>query len=364
MGWMSPAKLFGLTAFCVATHSYVHQFFPLMQALQLDAINQPAAVRDVPTPTPAPGEILVKLHAAALNHRDVWIQKGQYGGIKLPCTLGADGAGQIAAHGANVSGDAPAPGANVLIYPGLRWGSNPKAQAKDFVVLGMPDPGTFAEYISLPAQYIQPLPAHLSFEQGAALPLAGLTAYRAAFTRAQVQPGERVLVTGIGGGVALLAAQFCAARGAEVWVTSSSDEKLARAQELGAKGGINYKAENWVKTLVQQVGGAFDVIIDSAAGAAFNSLLDAAAPGGRIVFYGGTLGNIPDLPPAKVFWKQLSILGSTMGTEQDFADMLALVSEKGIVPVVDEVFPLAEGEAALRRLETGAQFGKVVLKID
>jgi zinc-binding alcohol dehydrogenase/oxidoreductase len=333
-----------------------------MQALQLDAIHQPAIVREVPTPTPGPGEILVKLHAAALNHRDVFIQQGKYAGIKLPCTLGADGAGEVAAHGPNVPADAPAVGARVLINPGLRWGTNPRAQARDFVVLGMPDPGTFAEYITLPAQYIRPLPAHLSCEQGAALPLAGLTAYRAAFTRAQVQPGERVLVTGVGGGVAITAVQLCVARGAEVWVTSSSEEKIARAQALGAKGGINYNAENWVKTLAQQAGGAFDVIIDSAAGPAFGALLDAATPGGRIVFYGGTLGNIPNVAPAKVFWKQLSILGSTMGTEQDFEDMLALVTEKKLVPVIDAIFPLAEGEAALRRLEAGAQFGKLVLK--
>jgi len=334
-----------------------------MQALQLDAIHQPVAVRDVPTPTPAAGEILVRLHAAALNHRDVFIQEGKYAGIKLPCTLGSDGAGEVAAHGADVPADAPAVGSRVLINPGLRWGDNPRVQAPEFVVLGMPDPGTFAEYISLPARYIRPLPAHLSFEQGAALPLAGLTAYRAAFTRAQVQPGERVLVTGVGGGVALIAVQLCVARGADVWVTSSSDEKIARAQEAGARGGIRYNAENWVKTLVRQAGGAFDVIIDSAGGAAFGPLLDAAAPGGRIVFFGGTLGNITDIPPAKVFWKQLSILGSTMGTEQDFEDMLQLVTEKGIVPVVDEVFPLAEGEAALRHLKAGAQFGKIVLKI-
>jgi len=334
-----------------------------MRALQLDAINQPAAVRDVPVPTPAAGEILVKLHAAALNHRDVWIQKGQYAGISLPCTLGADGAGEVAAHGDNVPADAPAVGTRVLVNPGLRWGDNPRTQAKDFVVLGMPDPGTFAEYIALPAHYICLLPAHLDFEQGAALPLAGLTAYRAAFTRARVQAGERVLVTGVGGGVALLAAQLCVARGAEVWVTSGSDEKLARAQALGVRGGINYNAENWVKTLTQQAGGLFDVIIDSAAGPAFNSLIDAAAPGGRIVFYGGTLGPIPNMVPGKVFWKQLDILGSSMGSAQDFAAMLQLVTEKGIVPVIDEVLPLAEGEAALRRLDAGTQFGKVVLKI-
>jgi NADPH:quinone reductase-like Zn-dependent oxidoreductase len=334
-----------------------------MQALQLDALHQPAVLREVPTPTPGPSEILVKLHAAALNHRDVFIQEGKYAGIKLPCTLGADGAGEVVAHGPDVPADAPAIGARVLIYPGLRWGTNPRAQARDFVVRGMPDPGTFAEYTSLPAEYVFPLPAHLSFEQGAALPLAGLTAYRAAFARAQVQAGERVLVTGVGGGVAITAVQLCAARGAEVWVTSSAEEKIARAQALGARGGISYNAEGWVKTLTQQAGGPFDVIIDSAAGAAFGALLDAAVPGGRIVFYGGTLGNIPDLPPAKVFWKQLSILGSTVGSPQDFADMLALVNEQHITPVVDKVFPLAEGEAALRHLAAGTQFGKVVLSI-
>jgi NADPH:quinone reductase-like Zn-dependent oxidoreductase len=251
----------------------------------------------------------------------------------------------------------------VVINPGHNWGDNPKAQAKNFKILGLPDQGTFAEYISVPAQYVRPMPAHLSFEQAAALPLGGLTAYRAAFTRAGLQAGERVLITGIGGGVAVLALQMAVARGADVWVTSSSAEKLAHAQELGAKGGANYNDENWVADLTKQAGGHFDVIIDSAAGSSFNALLDAAAPGGRIVFFGGTLGAIPQVPPAKVFWKQLTILGSTMGTEQDFADMVSLIEENEIVPVVDQVFPLAEGEAAIRHLAKGAQFGKVVLRI-
>lgn len=334
-----------------------------MKALQLDAVNQSVVLRDVPTPVPGPDEILVKLHAAALNHRDVWIQRGQYAGLRLPCTLGADGAGEVAAHGAAVPADAPAVGARVLLNPGLRWGANPRAQGPDFAVLGMPDPGTFAEYLTLPARYVRPLPAHLSFEQGAALPLAGLTAYRAAFTRAQVQAGERVLVTGVGGGVALLAAQLGVAGGAQVWVTSGSETKLARTQALGVRGGISYHADKWAKALVQQAGGPFDVVIDSAAGATFPALLDAAAPGGRIVFYGGTLGAIPPLAPARIFWKQLTILGSSMGTEQEFEALLQLVTEKNIVPVVDTIFPLAEGEAALRHLESGAQFGKVVLKI-
>ncbi|AMJ66589.1 zinc-binding dehydrogenase [Hymenobacter sp. PAMC 26628] len=334
-----------------------------MQAIQLDAVHQPVVLRNVPTPVPGPGEILVKLHAAALNHRDVWIQRGQYAGIALPCTFGADGAGEVAAWGPGVPAGAPGVGSRVVIYPGLRWGNEQRAQAKDFVVRGMPDPGTFAEYTVAAAEYVRPLPAHLSAAQGAALPLAGLTAYRAAFCRAQAQPGERVLVTGIGGGVAIVAAQLCVARGCEVWGTSGSDDKLARLPALGLRGGINYNAANWVKDLVKQAGGPFDVIIDSAAGAPFGALLDAAAPGGRIVFYGGTLGNIPQIPPGKVFWKQLSILGSSMGSAQDFANLLALVEEKQIVPVVDEIFPLAEAEAALRRMEAGHQFGKIVLQI-
>ena len=334
-----------------------------MLALQQDAPHQPAVLREIPTPQPAAGEVLIKLRAAALNHRDVWIQQGQYAGLKFPSTLGADGSGEVAALGAGVANLTV--GEAVVIYPGVEWGDNPRAQGRSFRVLGMPDPGTFAEYIVVPAAYVRPRPAHLDWMQAAALPLAGLTAYRAAFVRAQVQPGELVLVTGVGGGVALVAAQFCAAAGAEVWVTSSDDDKLARvlALPLGLRGGVNYQLDNWVRTLTQGTG-LFDVVIDSAAGAAFGVLLDAVAPGGRIVFYGGTLGPIPQLPPAKVFWKQLSLLGSTMGSEQDFDAMLAFVSQYQLVPVVDRVFPLAEGEAALRYLETGQQLGKVGLAID
>ena len=334
-----------------------------MRAIQQNAVNQPAVLREIATPAPAAGEVLVKLHAAALNHRDVWIQKGQYAGLKLPCTLGADGSGEIAALGDGV--DKLTVGAPVIIYPGVEWGDRPQAQGRDFRVLGMPDPGVFAEYHTTPAAYVRPRPAHLDWAQAAALPLAGLTAYRAAFVRAQLQPGERVLITGIGGGVALTAAQLCVAAGAEVWVTSGEDDKLARALALpiGLRGGANYKAEGWVKDLTKRAGGPFDVIIDSAAGPGFEALVDAAAPGGRIVFYGGTQGAITSLTPGKVFWKQLSILGTSMGSLADFDAMLALVNEHQIVPIVDKHFPLAEGEAALKYLAAGQQLGKVVLDI-
>ena len=335
-----------------------------MLALQQDAPHQPAVVREIPTPQPGPGEVLVRLRAAALNHRDVWIQKGQYAGLKLPCTLGADGSGEVAALGASVTSWQL--GAGVIIYPALAWGDHERVQGPDFRVLGMPDPGTFAEYIVMPAHALRQKPDFLSWEQAAALPLAGLTAYRAAFVRAQVQPGERVLVAGIGGGVALLAAQFCAARGAEVWATSGSDDKLSRALGLGIglKGGLNYHTDKWVKTLTQQAGGGFDVLIESAGGEAYNQLVDAAAPGGRIVSYGGTLGPINKLVPGKVFWKQLDLLGSSMGSYQDFDAMLQLVADKQLVPVVDKVFSLQEGEQALRYLDASQQLGKVVLTAD
>jgi NADPH:quinone reductase-like Zn-dependent oxidoreductase len=163
--------------------------------------------------------------------------------------------------------------------------------------------------------------------------------------------------------VALLALQMALAVGAEVWVTSGSEEKINRAVALGAKGGISYNAEKWPATLTKQAGGAFDVIVDSAAGPGFNDLVDAAAPGGRIVFYGGTHGAIPQVPPAKIFWKQLSVLGSTMGTEQDFASMVRLFEQHQLVPIVDQVYPLAEGESAMRRMDAGQQFGKLVLSI-
>jgi zinc-binding alcohol dehydrogenase/oxidoreductase len=333
-----------------------------MQALVLDGINQPIQLREVPTPQPGPGQVQVRLHAAALNHRDVWIQKGQYAGLKFPIILGSDGAGIVTEIGEGA--DESLRGQSVLINPGQNWGDNPAAQSRDFTILGLPQDGTFAEYVCVPARYVQPKPAHLSFEQAAALPLGGATAYRALFTRAALQPGERVLISGVGGGVALLALQMAVAAGAEVWVTSSSAEKIEKAVALGAKGGISYNTDKWPAELIKQAGGGFDVLVDSAAGPGFGDLIDAAVPGGRIVFYGATHGNIPTLVARKVFWNQLSLLGSTMGTEQDFAGLLRFFNEHQIVPVVDEIFPLSEAEAALRRMDEGQQFGKLVLKIN
>ncbi len=341
-----------------------------MKAIYLEDTHQSVRYVDRPMPTAGPGEVLIKLNAAALNHRDVFIQQGLYPAIKLPVILGADGAGTVAEVGEGV--DPVWREQPIVINPSIHWGDNPNFPGPNYQMLGMPTDGTFAEYVTVGVNYIHHKPNHLSFEQAAALPLTGLTAWRALMTRAGLHSTgsstpEKVLITGIGGGAALFALQFAVAAGAEVWVTSGSDEKLGKAKALGAVGGVNYREPNWHKTLLAQTGGGktgyFDVIIDSAGGPGFARLIDVAAAGGRIVFFGGTTGNITDIVPAKVFFKQLSIYGSTMGTEREFSDMIALTTTKQIVPVVDEIFPLAEAERAMQKIESGKQFGKIVLTI-
>jgi zinc-binding alcohol dehydrogenase/oxidoreductase len=321
-----------------------------MKALVLTGKDQPLAYQTVATPDPTEGYEIVKIRAAALNHRDVWIQKGMYADIKYPSILGSDGAGE--------TGD----GRAVIINPSLDWGSDPRAQGKNYRILGLPDDGTFAEFIKIEAANVAPKPAHLTFEQAAALPLAGLTAYRALFTRCQLQTGDRVLVSGIGGGVALFALQFAIAAGCEVWVTSSSEEKIERAKTLGAKGGFNYRTEGWSKQAQAEMGG-FDVVIDGAVGAGFAELVKACRAAGRICFYGGTAGAMTGVSPQIVFYKQLNIMGSTMGTAAEFAAMSDFVSQHKIVPVVDSVFTLEDGNAAMQHMDAAAQFGKIVLAV-
>lgn len=331
-----------------------------MRAIYLEAIGEPFKLIDKEKPKAGPGEAIVRVKAAALNHRDVWIQHGRYFTKDYPTILGSDCAGVVAELGDGV--DETWLGQEVIVDPSSDWGDNPGAQSLQFKVLGMPEDGAFAEYVKVRAENLHLKPGHLSFEEAAALPLGGVTAYRAMFTKCNLAEGDRVLITGIGGGVALFALQFAAAVGAEVWVTSGSDEKIGLAQDLGAKGGVNYKKANWGKELKAQTKG-FDVIVDSAAGEGFVQLVKLAKPGGRIGIYGGTTGMIGQLNPAELFWKQLSIHGSTMGTAEDFTQMVKLVDEKEIKPVVDIVFPLEKTEEAMRYMEAGKQFGKIVVKV-
>lgn len=332
-----------------------------MQAAVLTEVKKPVAIQTMPDPVAAPDQAVVRLKAAALNHRDLWVQLGQYANIRLPLIPGSDGAGIVESVGS--AADQAWVGREVIINPSLDWGDNPRVQGPKFRILGMPDPGTFAERIAIPLGNLAPKPPHLTWEQAAALPLAGLTAWRALFTRARLQTGEKVLVTGAGGGAALFALQFAVAAGANVWVTSGSDDKLARAKTLGAAGGVNYRAPDWAASLPAAAGGLFDVIIDSAGGEGFSQLIELTRPGGRIAFFGATTGNPKGLDLRKCFFRQINLLGTTMGSPADFAGMTQYVGAKKIVPVVDRVFPLAATEDAFHLMETGAQFGKIVLSV-
>jgi zinc-binding alcohol dehydrogenase/oxidoreductase len=332
-----------------------------MKAAVLPEIKQPVLLQEQSDPVARPGEAVVRLKAAALNHRDLWVQLGQYANIKTPLVPGSDGAGVVESVGA--PGDHSWVGREVILNPSLDWGDNPHAQGPKFRILGMPDPGTFAEKIAIPVTNLAPKPAHLSWEQAAALPLAGLTAWRALFTRARLKAGEKVLLTGIGGGAALFGLQFAIAAGANVWVTSSSADKLSRAQAMGAAGGVNYREAGWGTALQTAAGGLFDVVMDSAGGEGFGQLVELTKPGGRIVFFGATTGNPAGLDLRKCFFRQITLFGTTMGSPADFAGMTDFVARHKIVPVVDRVFPLAETEQALRHMEASAQFGKIVLAI-
>jgi NADPH:quinone reductase-like Zn-dependent oxidoreductase len=318
-------------------------------------------LEEVPDPQPGAGEAVVRLKAAALNHRDVFIWQKLYPNIKLPAILGSDGAGVVASVGEGV--DQSWIGREVVIEPGLDWGPSDEIQSKSYRILGMPEDGTYAEMIKIPAANLHAKPAHLTFEEAAALPLGGLTAYRSVVTRAKVKAGETVLVTGVGGGVATFAVQIAKALGARVFVTSGSDEKLERAKELGAEGGANYRNADWGKTITELTGGGPNVVIDSAGGDALETAVKIIKPAGRIVFYGATTG-LAKIDLYRCFFKQLTLMGTTMGSPREFAAFLKLYGEAKLHPAIDQVFPLAEAAAAHRRMNEGGQFGKIVLKIE
>ncbi|HLI97885.1 MAG TPA: zinc-binding dehydrogenase [Candidatus Baltobacteraceae bacterium] len=322
-----------------------------MKAVRLHEIGGPQTLRveDISEPQPQPGEALVRVRAVALNHRDVFITQGLYANIKLPCTLGADGAGEL-------DGNA------VVIDPTIGWGSNERVWDPGSSILGVPRDGTFAQYVCVPKENVHEKPAHLSFEEAAALPLAGVTAFRALFTRGELQPGETLLITGIGGGVQTFVLLYARAVGARIAVTSGSDEKLERAKDLGADIAVNYKSDaEWHKTL-RKAAGRIDVIVDSAGGDSFAKALTIVRPGGRVVTYGGTTGDAK-IRMYPVFWNQLDIRGSSMGSPADFRAMLEFVSKHRITPVIDRVYGMSDVVTAAERMNEAGQFGKIVLRI-
>src|ERR687897_3904207 len=274
-----------------------------MKAMVLHEIGGPDSLsyEDAPDPEPGPGETVVRLHGAALNRRDVFVTRGQYPGAKpeaLPVILGSDCSGEVVARGEGADG--PDEGTAVVINPALYWGDDPQKPGKEYRILGLPDDGTFAQLVKVPAENVFPKPSHLSHEEAAAIPLGALTAYRALVTRGGVQQGETVVVPGIGSGVATFVVQMAAALGARVFVTSGSDEKIEKARELGAQGGVNYNSEDWSRELKSMAGGV-DLSADHVGGENFNALVSLAKPGGRIVSFGGTAGPVPKLVLPKIF---------------------------------------------------------------
>jgi zinc-binding alcohol dehydrogenase/oxidoreductase len=335
-----------------------------MRAVVLRAFSGPGAlaVESWPDPVPGPGEVVVRLRAAALNRRDLYATLGQYPGLRLPAVPGSDGAGEVSALGPGVTGLKP--GDPVVINPSLEWGSDPRVAGPRYSILGIPHDGTWAEYVVVPVENVLPKPAHLSWEEAAALPLAGLTAYRALFTRGDLKAGETVLVPGVGGGVATFAVILAAAVGARIAVTSSREHKLIRARELGAAIGVRYDQPDWVRTLKGELGAGADLTVDGIGGEVFNDLIHLTRPGGRIVSYGATRGPVPELVLPRVFLKQLDIRGTSMGSPVDFHALLALVEAHRLRPVVDRVLLLEQASQALEYLAKGEQLGKVVLTVD
>jgi len=332
-----------------------------MRAVFFKGKDQPLVIQQIKKFKPVKDQVLIRLNHAALNHRDLWTWRAQ----NLPGSdgiiLGSDGCGVIEDVGEDA--DTLLIGSEVIINPSLDWGNNPIVQGNAFRILGFPDHGTFSDYIVISKKYAFEKPEHLNFAESSAVPLSGLTAYRALFSKARLRAKEKVLITGIGGGAALWILQFAVAYQARVYVTSGSDEKLNRAKALGAADGFNYKDPEWHQKALKESGGGFDIIIDSAGGNEFSKLIELALPGGRIVNFGRTAGDITNIATRLLYWKQISIHGTTMGTRDEFLSMLDFLESRNLKPVIDKIFPLENIQEAMQRMEQGDQFGKIVLQI-
>ena len=341
-----------------------------MKAVRFHQFGGPDSLRyeDVPAPTPAPGEVLVGLRAAALNHLDLFVRRGGVPKTPLPHVGGADGAGVVLDSGPGAG--AFTPGTRVFFDPGLSDGTcdycarGEHSLCDRWEILGEHRDGTFAQAVVIPEVNLRPIPDRLSFEEAAAFPLVFLTAWRMVITKARVRPGESVLILGIGGGVAIAALQIAKDAGAQVFVTSRSDEKLERARQLGADVLINQATTDFSKEvwgLTQKRG--VDVVIDDVGAATWAGSVRALARGGRLVTCGATSGPKPDEDIRRIFQKQITIYGSTMGSRHDWEQLTRLLAGGRLKPVIDRTFPLEQAAVAQERMERAEQFGKLVLTI-
>lgn len=317
----------------------------------------------------APNEVIVRLKAAALNHIDIWNRLGVTGVvIPMPHILGADGAGVVVEVGEKVENVKK--GDEVCLYPAAGCGQCEFClTGRDFMciqvrVLGERLEGTYAEYVKLPAENCFPIPAMMSFEEAAAFPLVFVTLWRMLITNARLKPGESLLLIGIGGGVASAALQVAKQIGAHIVVTSGSDEKLELAKNWGADHSINHRKKDFskeVRTLTGDRG--VDVVLDCVAGEVWQKSLSALAKGGRLVTCGATAGGLPDTDLRTIFSNHLKIFGSTLGSREEFRQLLSFMTLSQIRPIIDQTFPLQEAASAQRRMEEARQFGKIVLQI-
>ncbi len=324
-----------------------------MKAITIADTPEPLQLVDLPTPKIEGDECLIRLKASALNRRDQWIREGMYPGIQFGTVLGSDGCGEV------LQGPKEWLGKEVIINPNVGWGDDPEVQASDYSVLGMPSHGTLSEYIGVPLDRIHLKPVHLSSEQAAALPLAGLTAFRATIKKGRASEGQNILVTGAGGGVSQMAIDFALAAGAMVYVTSGDETKIQKVKARGVREGFNYNKDGWTKQAAK-VGG-FDSIIDSAGGNQLNNYMKLIKPGGRIVLYGSTTGHPEKFDVFRLFWSQAQLVGSTMGSDEEFEEMMQWVNKHRIVPTVDKTYPFSEFIQAFNRFKEPDHLGKIVV---
>ncbi len=317
-------------------------------------------LKEVSKPELSVGTALVKIKATGLNRRDDWIREGKYPNIKFGGILGSDGAGVV--ESAFNEEDQTWVGKEVVINPNIDWGTDLESQSTKYTILGMPVNGTFAEYVLVPVHRLHHKPFHLDFLQAAALPLGGLTAFRALFRKGGLRAGQNVLISGFGGGVAQFAFLFAKAAGANVYVTSGSDEKIEKALKLGAKGAYNYKKQANFDDLWKTKGG-FDLVIDSAGGDQLNNFIKVLRPQGKIVFYGATNGLPAKIDLYRMFWNQLSLIGTTMGNDHEFDEMISFVGKHQIRPIVDSIRPFSKIAESFVDITKSNRVGKIVFQV-
>lgn len=313
--------------------------------------------REMPEVQPRAGEVRVKLKTAGLNHRDLFVLN-RHKPNDPPLIIGSDGAGVIDAVGEGVSNIQV--GDEVIINPSLGWKENSDAPPQGFEILGYPSHGTFAELVVVPADNVLQKPRYLTWEEAGVLSLAALTAYRVLFTRARIRPEMKVLIPGIGSGVATFLLQFAKAVGATVYVTSRSKDKCNKALELGADKAIDTN-EDWNKALG---GEKMDLVIESIGAATFNKSLNQLRPGGTVVTFGASAGDEVQINIRNFFYGQYNLLGSTMGSGEEYKEMVQFIQTHQIKPVLDRMYSLNEFKQALTRMESAAQLGKIGLLID